>query len=248
MKLRGKTALITGGNSGIGLAIAREFSAHGANLVLFGRNENTLSDASSSMTSEVLTVCGDVRAISDLEEMTRRTQEHFGSIDIVVANAGGATLETFLEVTEESFDRQSEINFKGAFFTVQKSLPLMTQGGSIIIVSSSANCRAVPGMSVYGGAKAAVRSLGRTLAQELAPHNIRVNILTPGPVITPAYDRIGISEEQVKSFQDTQKSLIPLARIGQPQELAKAALFLASADASYMTGSELVVDGGMTQV
>lgn len=247
-KLEGKVAVVTGGNSGIGLAMAREFSRQGAKLAIFGRDAETLRKADMSLTGESMPIQGDVRSQNDLETLFRQTQERFGAIDIVVANAGGATMQPFLEVTEDTFDDQSDVNFKGVFFTLQKAAPLMNDGGAVIIVSSSANCRAVPGMSVYGSAKAAVRSLARTLTQELAPRNIRVNVLTPGPVMTAAYSRTGLSEDQITAFQTEQASQIPLNRIGQPNEIAAAALFLASSDSSFVAGAELVVDGGMTQV
>lgn len=247
-KLEGKVAVVTGGNSGIGLATAREFSRQGAKVAIFGRDAETLREADTSLIGESMSIPGDVRSPNDLETLFRRTQERFGAIDVVVANAGGATMQPFLEVTEDTFDDQSDVNFKGVFFTLQKAVPLMNDGGTAIIVSSSANCRAAPGMSVYGSAKAAVRSLARTLTQELAPRNIRVNVLTPGPVMTAAYSRTGLSEDQITDFQAEQASQIPLNRIGQPNEIAAAALFLASSASSFVAGAELVVDGGMTQV
>lgn len=246
MKLQGKTAIITGGNSGIGFAIAQEFSQEGANVVIFGRDRETLQSAGESLGDNVLTVQGDVRNEADLNRLVDQTNARFGGVDVVVANAGGATIEAFQDVTNESFDFQNDINFKGVFFTIQKAARIMNDGGAVVITSSSAHRQAVAGMSIYGAAKAAVVALGRTLAVELAPRHIRVNILTPGPVITPAYSRTGLSEDQIKAFQSEQASQIPLGKIGQPIELAKAALFLASSDSSYMTGAELVVDGGMT--
>lgn len=247
-KLSGKTALITGGNSGIGLAIAQEFSSQGANIAIFGRDEASLKQTAETLPGQAIWGQGDVRDVAGLEKFIAQAKAHFGAIDIVVANAGGATIQPFLDVDEDSFDVQSDINFKGAFFTVQKAVPHMPDGGVIVMTSSSANCRAVPGMSVYGAAKAALRSLGRTLAQELAPRNIRINVLTPGPVLTPAYERTGLSQEEITQFQADQAQQIPLGHIGQPEELAKAALFLASSDSSYVTGAELVVDGGLTQI
>lgn len=247
-KLEGKIAVITGGNSGIGLAVAKLFSEQGAKVVIFGRDVETLREADKALAGESMFVQGDVRFQGDLGALFRQTHEHFGAIDIVVANAGGATMQPFLEVTEDTFDIQNDVNFKGVFFTLQKAVPLMNDGGGAIIVSSSANCRAVPGMSVYGSAKAAVRCLARTLAQELAPRKIRVNVLTPGPVMTAAYSRTGLSEDQITHFQAEQAEQIPLGRIGQPIEVASAALFLASPESSFVTGAELVADGGMTQI
>ena len=247
-KLDQKVVVITGGNSGMGLAMAQEFSRQGAKVVIFGRDQETLSEAAASLAGEGMAVKGDVRAVDDLEALFAKVKARFGAIDIVVANAGGASIEPFLEVSEESFDTQSDINFKGVFFTVQKAVPLMNDGGAVIIVSSSANARAVAGMSVYGAAKAAVRSLARMLTLELAPRKIRVNVLTPGPVQTPAYSRTGLSAEEIAVFQQEQALQIPLGRIGKAHEMATAALFLASNDAAYVAGAELVAEGGMTQV
>ena len=247
-KLDQKVVVITGGNSGMGLAMAQEFSRQGAKVVIFGRDQETLSEAAASLAGEGMAVKGDVRAVDDLEALFAKVKARFGAIDIVVANAGGASIEPFLEVSEESFDTQSDINFKGVFFTVQKAVPLMNDGGAVIIVSSSANARAVAGMSVYGAAKAAVRSLARMLTLELAPRKIHVNVLTPGPVQTPAYSRTGLSAEEIAVFQQEQALQIPLGRIGKAHEMATAALFLASNDAAYVAGAELVAEGGMTQV
>ena len=247
-KLEGKVAVVTGGNSGIGFSVAKMFSDHGAKVVIFGRDAESLKDADIALAGESMFIKGDVCSQEDLETLFRKTRNHFGTIDIVVANAGGAIMQPFLEVTEEDFNYQSDVNFKGVFFTLQKAVPCMNDSGAAIIVSSSANRRAVPGMSVYGSAKAAVRGLARTLTQELAPRKIRVNVLTPGPVMTAAYSRTGLSEEEIGDFQALQASQIPLKRIGQPDEIAAAALFLASSDSSFVAGAELVADGGMTQI
>ena len=247
-QLEGKVALVTGGNSGMGLAMAQEFARQGARVVIFGRDLESLRRAEETIAGECLSVAGDVRSLDALARLAKDVQDRFGSIDILVANAGGATIEPFHEVTEETFDYQSDVNFKGVFFTIQYLLPKMNDAGAIIIVSSSANSRAVPGMSVYGAAKSAVRSLARTLTLELADRKIRVNVLTPGPVATAAYERTGLSEEEIAAFQSRQSEQIPLARIGDPQEMAQAALFLASSASSFVAGAELVADGSMTQV
>jgi NAD(P)-dependent dehydrogenase (short-subunit alcohol dehydrogenase family) len=247
-RLNRKVALITGGNSGIGFAIAKAFSAHGASVAMLGRDRATLERARLDLPGPALAKSGDVSSLEDLGRFVADSVDHFGPIDIVVANAGGATIEPFEAVTEDSFDRQTSINFKGAFFTVQKAIPSMRDGGSVILVSSSANCKAVPGMSVYGAAKAAVRSVARTLTVELAPRRIRVNVLTPGPTFTPAYSRTGLPAAKIKAFQTDQKKQIPLGRIADASELANAALFLASDESSFVAGAELVADGGMTQV
>lgn len=247
-KLDGKVAVVTGGNSGIGLAIARAFSVEGAQVSIFGRDAGSLEATRRELASNCLTTVGDVRSLSDLRMLIEETYDAFGAIDILVVNAGGATIESFDEVGEESFNYQSDVNFKGAFFTIQAALPRLSRGSSIILTSSSANCRAAPGMSVYGAAKAAVRSLARSLAVEFAERGIRVNVLTPGPVETPAYARTGLSASKVAEFQQSQAAQSPMGRIGQPSEIASAALFLATQSSSYMTGAELVVDGGITQI
>lgn len=247
-KLDGKVAVITGGNSGIGLAIAREFSRQGAKVVIFGRNKETLAEARKLIEGECLTVQGHVQTNEDLDRLFAQTREQFGQIDTVVANAGGAVFQPFVEVTEETFDSQSNILFRGLFFTVQKALPLMKDGGTVILVSSVAGTKGVGGMTVYSAAKAAVRSLARTLTSELAPRGIRVNVLSPGPIETPIFGRMGIPEDQIGEAKEGFKGMVPLGRFGSPAEMASAALFLASGDSSYIAGVDLAADGGLAQV
>lgn len=244
-KLDGKIAVITGGNSGIGLATAREFDRQGAKIALFGRTEKTLKEAKDSIENESLSVLGDVRNLADLDNLFEQVATRFGKIDILVANAGWGAVMPFEEIDEETFDAQFEINVKGAFFTIQKALPLMKDGGTVVILSSMAGFKGFPGMSAYGATKAAVRSLARTLTAELAPRGIRVNALSPGAIDTPAFGRLpGLPREALDQFA----SAVPLGRPGTSEEMAKAILFLASEDSAYIAGAELVADGGVALV
>jgi NAD(P)-dependent dehydrogenase (short-subunit alcohol dehydrogenase family) len=250
MKLKDKVAVITGGSSGIGLATAHEFKANGARLALFGREEPKLAAAKKALGADVLTVAGDVRQVGDLDKLYRHTEDSFGKIDIVFAGAGIAKFAPLPDLSEALFDELTDIHFKGAFFTVQRALPHMRDGGSVILLSSSpAQSQGAPMTSVYNAAKAAVRSLGRSLATELLPRRIRVNTISPGLINTPILARdIGLSaalrDEIAKAFV----AKIPMGRVGEATEIAKAALYLASDDSSYVVGAELAVDGGLAQL
>ena len=246
MKLQGKVAVITGGNSGIGLGIAKKFREEGAHVAIFGRNAETLEHAKNELGGNSIAVQGDIRNVTDIENLYAKVEEAFGKVDIVVANAGGATFSPFPMIDEEAFDRQSEINFKGAFFTVQKALPLFSQeGGNVILVSSISAHGGYAGMAAYAGAKGAVNTLVRSLATELAPSKIRVNGISPGHTDTPAFNRVGLPEEMVDGMkQHVAQNVIPFSRMGTPEDLANGALFLASSDASYITGIDLIIDGG----
>jgi NAD(P)-dependent dehydrogenase (short-subunit alcohol dehydrogenase family) len=250
MKLQDKVAVITGGNSGIGLATAREFKANGARLALFGRDEGTLLTAKDALGDDVLTFAGDVRRIADLDRLFSETEKQLGKIDVVVAAAGIAKFAVLSEMKEAMFDELADVHFKGAFFTVQRAAPHMRDGGSVILVSSSpAQSQGAPMTSVYNAAKAAVRSLGRTLATELLPRRIRVNTLSPGLTNTPILARdIGISAALRDQIAQAFVSKIPMGRLGEAADLAKAALYLASEDSSYVVGAELAVDGGLAQL
>ena len=250
MKLHNKVAVITGGNSGIGLAIAREFKSNGAKVAIFGRSVPTLKQATEGLGENVLVVQGDVRKMVDLERLFEKTAGAFGEIDVLVANAGIAKFCPIESIPEELFDELSDILFKGLFFTVQRALPHMRNGASIILVGSADSDKLGRiGTSIYSAAKAAVRSLARSMAVELLPRRIRVNVLSPGMTDTPIISREGgppgMSPEQLAAVIT---KTIPLRRRGTPEEMAKAALFLASDDSSYCLGSEIVVDGGMTQL
>ena len=247
-KLEGKVALITGGNSGIGQAISLEFANEGANIAIFGRNQATLNETKNLIGNGTLTVQGDVTNLDDLEKLFKQTTEQKGKIDVLVVNAGIARVSPLSETTESFFDQVSDINFKGAFFTVQKALPYLNDGASIILLSSVVNIKGFPGFSVYAATKAAVRSLSRSWASELSPRGIRVNTLSPGPIETPIFDKMGLPREALDGFAEGMIQQVPLGRFGKPQEMAKAALFLASDDSSYVQGAELSADGGVAQV
>ena len=249
-KLEGKVAVVTGGNSGIGLAVAQEFSRQGAKVAVFGRNRETLSEAEKSIRGEVLAVQGDVQRLEDIDKLFTQIKERFGKIDSLVVNAGVIHFGPITEVDEKAFDFQTNVNFKGAFFTIQKALPLLQDGGTIILVSSVAGIKGFAGASVYSATKAALRSLARTLTAELAPRRIRVNVLSPGPIDTPIFDRPdnGIPESEIENMKNQFGSMVPFGRMGSSDEMANVALFLASDDSSYVTGVDLAADGGMAQV
>ncbi len=243
MKLKDKVAVITGGNSGIGLATAQEFKAQGARVVIFGRNQKTLDQAAQTIGKGTLAIRGDVTNLSDLGLLYKQTVERFSKIDILVVNAGISKPRTIEHIDEMIFDQISNINFKGAFFTVQRAIPYFNDGASILLVTGSVYEKGVPGYSVVSATKAAVRSLARTFAAELLPRGIRVNALSPGSIETPIFEKLGLPVEPEKWAEQ-----IPMKRIGRAEEMAKAALFLASDDSSYMTGAELVIDGGKAQI
>ena len=249
-KFEGKVAVVTGGNSGIGLATAHEFKANGAKVAIFGRNQQTLQRAASSLGPEGIAVQGDVRNLGSLQSLFEQVQEKLGKVDVLMANAGIAKFAPIDSLPEQLFDELCDVHFKGAFFTVQKALPFMRDSSSIILVSAcDADKQGRVGTSIYTAAKAAVRSLARSLSVELLGRRIRVNVLSPGmtdtPIITREGGPPGMTPEQLAAVIT---QTIPLRRRGTAEEMAKAALFLASDDSSYCLGSEILVDGGMTQL
>jgi NAD(P)-dependent dehydrogenase (short-subunit alcohol dehydrogenase family) len=248
MKLKDKVAVITGGNSGIGLATAQGFINEGARVVIFGRNQTTLDEAAQQLGKNALAVQGDVARLADLDRLYATVQKQFGKVDIVVVNAGIAPVRPLAQVDEEYYDRLMNINVKGAFFTVQKALPVLSDGASIILVTSGANVTGFPNMTVYGASKAALRSLARTFSSELVGRGIRVNALSPGPIETPIFGKMELPPEVADEFGDALLQRVPMKRIGDAEEIASAMVFLASADSSYVLGAELVVDGGLTQL
>ena len=247
-KLANKVAVITGGNSGIGLAIAKQFRAEGARIAIFGRDEKTLKVASEELGSGTVVIQGDVTRLADLDRLYRETTERLGKIDILVANAGIATFTPIDNTTETQFDQISDINFKGAFFTVQKAVAHLNPGASILLVTSAANTLGRQSLSIYAATKAAVRSLARSFSADLLPRGVRVNALSPGPILTPIFDRLGMPKEQLEEVAQTFVEQNPMKRFGTAEEMAQVALFLASPASSYVAGAELVADGGFSQL
>lgn len=247
-KLAGKVAVITGGNSGIGLATAQRFVAEGAYVFITGRRQNELDAAVKQIGENVTAVQGDVSNLADLDRLYAIVKQQQGRIDILFANAGGAEFARLGEITEAHFDKTFNINVKGLLFTVQKALPLIPDGGSIILNASVASIKGMSAFSVYSATKAAVRSFARTWSVDLKERKIRVNTLSPGPIETPIINELAGSEEAAKQFKADVVSAVPMGRWGSPDEIARAAVFLASDDSSYVTGIELFVDGGMAQI
>ena len=252
MKLNGKVAVITGGNSGIGLGIAKEFVKQGAKGAIHGRNQIKLDQSQKELGDKFIAIKGDVTSLSDLESLFIDTVEKFGKIDALVVNAGGGvgsnTLMPLAEITEESYDQMADLNLKSAYFTVQKSLPYLNDGASVVMIGSIASELGVPGFSVYCAAKAGVQSLARTFSAELLDRNIRVNVINPGIVDTPVFKSIGIPEADIPNVQGMFISKAPIGRMGKPTEIGTVAAFLASDESSYILGEEINVDGGILGV
>lgn len=248
-KLAGKIALVTGGSSGLGLATAKRFVLEGATVVVTGRRQAELNAAVQELGGNAFGIQGDVSKLSDLDRLYETIRERHGRLDILFANAGGGAFVPLGDITEEHFDKYFGINAKGTLFTVQKALPLMAAGGAIVLNGSMVSVKGMPGFSVYAATKAALRSFARTWAVELRGKNIRVNVVSPGTVVTPAYkSELGMNDEQIEAFEAQAASTTPLGRSGTPDEIARAVVFLASDDSSYMTGAELFVDGGAAQI
>jgi NAD(P)-dependent dehydrogenase (short-subunit alcohol dehydrogenase family) len=247
-KLEGKVAVITGGSSGIGLATAQRFVAEGAYVYVTGRRQSELDTAVRQIGRNVTAVQGDVSNLADLDRLYATVQQRHGRIDVVFANAGGVEFAPLGEISEAHFDREFNNNVKGLLFTVQKALPLLQDGGSIILNASTAATKATPGLSVYSATKAAIRSFARSWTLDLLARKLRVNAISPGPIITPATNNVGNSEEERKQNQARFTAVVPMGRRGDPDEVAKAAVFLASDDSSFITGIELFVDGGTAQI
>jgi NAD(P)-dependent dehydrogenase (short-subunit alcohol dehydrogenase family) len=248
MRLEEKVAVVTGGNSGIGLAIARALRNEGAALAILGRDPESLAVAASDLGNGTIALRGDVARREDLDRLFGETVARHGFVDVVVACAGHYEPLPFEQVDGDAFDRTCTVNFRGAFFTVHAALPHLREGGSVILVTSTANTAGVPGLSVYAATKAALRSLARTLAVELQTRGIRVNAVSPGMIDTPIFDRLGMSSDERSRLEQSMAAQIPMGRFGRPAEVAAAAVFLASDDSSYVTGIELAVSGGLGQV
>jgi len=246
-KLESKIAVVTGGSSGIGYAIAKRFIQEGATVYIAGRRLPELEAAAEELGKQAKAIQTDIASPNSLDRLFTTVQKQEDGLDILVANAGVIASAAISDVTALHYDQMFDINVRGTFFTLQRALPSMREGGSVILVSSCLATKGLPGHSVYNATKAAVRSLVRTAAAELKARNIRVNTLSPGPVDTPIIDAQVSTPQEAKAFRKQAAALVPLGRLGQPDELAAAALFLASDESSFSTGTDLVVDGGMTQ-
>lgn len=247
MKLQNKIAVITGGNSGIGFATAQEFKAQGARVVIIGRNADAVAKAAQEIGGDTLGLTADVSRVADLDRAFATIKEKFGRVDVLFANAGIAKFAPLADSTEALFDEINDANVKGAYFTVQRALPLLSEGASVIFTSSTVVHFGMPGASIYAAGKAALNSLAKTLAIELAGKKIRVNVVSPGPIATPIFGKMGMPKEALDQVAAGILSQVPLARFGEAAEIAKAVTYLASADASFVSGTELLVDGAMAQ-
>lgn len=248
MKLDGKVALVTGGTSGIGLATAKRFVEEGAYVFITGRRQSVLDDAVKEIGRNVTGIAADSANLGDLDKLYAQIESEKGHLDILFANAGFGSFAPLGEITEEHFDSIFDTNVKGVLFTVQKALPLLSEGSSIILNASVTSIKGSPAFSVYSATKAALRSFARNWILDLKGRGIRVNTISPGMVPTPGYNQLGLTEEQIQGFIATQVNNIPLGRVGTPDEIARAVVFLASDDSSYVNGIELFVDGGAAQI
>jgi len=247
-KLEGKIALVTGGTSGIGLATAKHFVAEGAYVFITGRRQTELDAAVEAIGKNVTGVQSDASKMEDLDRLFATIGQEQGRLDIIFANAGGGELVPLGSITEEHFDKTFNTNVKGLLFTVQKALPLLPEGASIILNASTTSIMGTPAFSVYSATKAAVRSFARNWILDLKDRKIRVNAISPGVVPTPGYNLMGLNDVQVQEFVASEAANNPLGRVGTPDEIAKAVVFLASDDSSFVNGIELFVDGGMAQI
>jgi NAD(P)-dependent dehydrogenase (short-subunit alcohol dehydrogenase family) len=247
-RLEGKVAVVTGGNSGIGLATAKRLQEEGAKVAIAGRSKKTLDEAVKTIRNGVLAVQADVSNFGDLDKLYAEVSQKLGKIDVLFVNAGVAKFAPLEQTSESLYDENFDTNIKGAYFTIQKALPLLNDGASIILNTSVAGSIGTEGASAYSATKAALRSIARTAAAELVGRGIRVNAVAPGPIVTPIFEKTGLPKEAVDQFAKQTIEQVPMRRFGQPEEVAGAVAFLASQDASYITGVEINVDGGLGQI
>jgi NAD(P)-dependent dehydrogenase (short-subunit alcohol dehydrogenase family) len=246
MRFQGKNVVITGGNSGIGLATARAFVREGARVAIIGRSAETLAAARAELGKDAIAISAELSRVAEIDRAFTEVRAAFGTVDVLFANAGGGGMIPFEQVDETLWDQIIDLNVKGTYFTVQRCLPLMGKGGAIILCSSVSAARSMPGASVYAASKAAINSLGRSLGGELVGRGIRVNVVMPGGVQTPIMQRTpGVPAELANMIFEKMAQGTPMGRVGQPDEIASAVLFLASPEASYITATELHVDGGV---
>lgn len=248
-KLDNQVAVITGGSTGIGLATAKTFLNEGAQVVITGRTQETLDAAVAEINNDNLTaIQSDTSKLEDISALAAQLKTNFGTIDILFANAGIAWFAPIDMVDEAFFDAHFNTNVKGLFFTIQKLLPITKDGGRIVLNASAVIHKGFENSSVYAATKGAVRNFARTLSSELAPRNIRVNVVSPGPIETPIYGKMGMTEEQLQGMAESMTAMVPMKRFGASEEVAKVALFLASEDSSYVVGEEILVDGGIATI
>ncbi len=242
-KLSNKIAIVTGGNSGIGYAAAQELISEGASVIITGRNKASLETAAKELNAKA--IVADQADLKSIDQLVEEVKATYGKIDIIFLNAGTAAFAPLEFASEEHYDTIMNVNVKGVYFTLQKLLPILNDGASVVFNTSINAHVGMPNSSVYAGSKAAILAFNRVFATELAPRKIRVNAISPGPVETPLYGKLGLGHEEVAGFGEILGKKILLNRFGQPNEIGKAVVFLASADASFITGTELVVDGGL---
>jgi len=246
--LKGKVAVVTGGNSGIGLASAQRLQQEGARVAISGRSEKTLAEASKLLGKDAVVVQADVSKLQEIDKLYSTVAAKLGKIDILFVNAGVATFAPFATFSEAAYDDLFDINAKGAFFTVQKALPHLNDGASVILNTSVADSLGNPTGIAYGATKAAMRSFVRGMAADLVGRNIRVNAVAPGPIETPIFGRVGLSKDQAEQMAEGFKSMVPMKRFGTAEEVAGTVAFLASSDSTYVTGVEINVDGGIGEI
>lgn len=247
-KLNGKVAVITGGTSGIGLATARQFIAHGAKVIVFARGQAGLDAAVTELGANAHAVQGDVAKLADLDRLYAQTRSRFGGIDVLFINAAVVKLAPIAGTTEALFDDMMNINLKGAYFTLQKAIPLLNRNASVVITTSWLNGIGFGNSSLISASKAALRSLVRVASAELLDRGIRVNAVSPGAIATPMWGKIGLPDEVLKAAGEALTNQVPMKHFGHPEDIAKAVIYLASDDSSYVAGSELAVDGGLNQI
>ena len=244
-RLKNKVAVITGGNSGIGLATAREFIAQGAKVVITGRNKTAVDEAVRELGGGVVGVLADTANLQHTDALVAKVKDLYGRVDVLFINAGVGSFFPVETATEQQFDHVMNINYKGAYFTLSKFIPLLTEGASVILLSSINATTGMPNTSVYGGSKAALNSLAKVASTELAPRKIRVNSVSPGPIETPIVSKLGLDEASREGLMGAIRSRVPLRRMGTSAEVAKLVTFLASDEAAFITGTDYVVDGGI---
>ena len=242
-----KVGVVTGGSTGIGFATARHFAAEGGRVIITGRSAKSLERAAIEIGPQAVPLVADTSKLADIDRLVGKVKE-LGGLDFLFVNAGIARMSPLETEDEASYDQVLNVNTKGAYFTVQKLAPHIREGGSVVLNTSVVNVKGFPAMSAYSASKAALRSLARTFATELLPRKIRVNAVSPGPIETPGLSGLGLSPQQLTEFKAGMVGAVPLGRMGTPDEIAKAVVFLASDDSSYVTGAELFVDGGMAQI